>query len=37
MAAAKSSVRVVEKDSEFQKELIVAGSKLVVVDFFATW
>ena len=27
----------VAQDSQFQTELTNAGSKLVVVDFFATW
>lgn len=37
MADAFGRVKVIPSDQEFQKELIVAGDKLVVVDFFATW
>ncbi len=37
MAAGLGNVKVVPSDADFQKELIVAGDKLVVVDFFATW
>ena len=32
-----SAVKVVPEDSSFQAELSSAGSKLVVVDFTATW
>ena len=32
-----SAVKVVPEDSSFQAELASAGSKLVVVDFTATW
>lgn len=31
------NVRVIANDSEFDPELTNAGTKLVVVDFFATW
>lgn len=31
------TVKQIEEDSEFQQELTNAGTKLVVVDFFATW
>lgn len=37
MAQGGSRVKVILSDSEFQKELISSGNKLVVVDFFATW
>lgn len=37
MAAAPSNVKNVLTDSDFQRELIAARGKLVVVDFFATW
>ncbi len=37
MAAGGGNLKVIPNDSEFQKELIVVGDKLVVVDFFATW
>ena len=30
-------VKQIENDQQFQPELANAGSKLVVVDFFATW
>lgn len=33
----KMSVKVVDNDSSFQTELGSAGSKLVVVDFYAVW
>jgi len=32
-----ANFRIVAVDSAFQPELTNAGSKLVVVDFFATW
>ena len=31
------NIREINDDSEFQPELTNAGTKLVVVDFFATW
>lgn len=36
-SAAQGNVKVADSDSNFQKELLTAGGKLVVVDFFATW
>ena len=30
-------VKTIQSDSEFQKELVLAAERLVVVDFFATW
>merc|ERR1711936_887479 len=36
-ASTMSSVKVIPEDSSFQVELAAAGSKLVVVDFTATW
>ena len=30
-------VKHIENDQQFQPELTNAGSKLVVVDFYATW
>ena len=32
-----SRVKAVLSDSDFQRELIAVGDKLIVVDFFATW
>lgn len=32
-----SNVRVIREDTEFNPELVNAGSRLVVADFFATW
>lgn len=37
MAEVPGNVKVILTDSDFQKELIVAGDKLVIVGFFATW
>ena len=37
MAAGNGSVKEVATDRDFQNELVLAGSKLVVVDFHATW
>ena len=37
MAAAGGRIKVVASDSDFQKELVTAGDRLVVADFFATW
>lgn len=34
--ATENSVKEVPSDREFKNELIAAGAKLVVVDFFAT-
>lgn len=31
------SVKAVVSDGDFQNELVIAGDKIVVVDFFATW
>ena len=31
------NVRTIESDPEFDVELTNAGTKLVVVDFYATW
>lgn len=36
-SAAKDAVKEVTTDRDFQNELVLAGTKLVVVDFFATW
>ena len=36
-SGAQGNVKVVGSDSNFQKELLTAGDKLVLVDFFATW
>ena len=30
-------VKAIQSDSEFQRELIAVGEKLIVADFFATW
>ena len=35
--AAKGGVKHVHSAGEFEKELANAGSRLVIVDFFATW
>lgn len=37
MAAAHGNVKVIGDDSQFRPELTNAGSKLVVVDFTASW
>ena len=37
MIAAKGGVKHVHSAGEFEKELAAAGSRLVIVDFFATW
>jgi len=37
MAEVPGNVKTILTDSDFQKELIVAGDKLVIVCFFATW
>jgi thioredoxin len=34
---ADKKVKVILQDSDFQKELVYANDKLVLVDFFATW
>jgi len=36
-AGGKSRVKAIKSTAEFKKALAAAGSKLVVVDFFATW
>ena len=30
-------IKNIVSDADFQKELITAGDRLVIVDFFATW
>ena len=37
MAAQNSNFHVIQSDSQFQQQLIAAGDRLVVVDFFAEW
>jgi thiol:disulfide interchange protein len=31
------TVKTITEDAQFQTELAAAGTKLVVVDFYATW
>ena len=37
MAGSHGNVKILTDDSQFQPELRNAGTKLVVVDFHATW
>lgn len=37
MAAAHGNVKIISDDAQFRPELANAGSKLVVVDFTASW